>query len=281
MAELRILVAEGNAPEARRQNAATTGATASERYAALLRQLAPDATVDICFPSDPDPLLPATLDSYDGVAVTGSALNIHRREPESLRQIDFARSVFAQGLPMLGSCWGLQLAAVAAGGDVARNPRGREVGFARRVTLNDAGRAHRMHAGRTTVFDAPAIHADEVVTLPPETTVTASNDMSQVQAAEIRVDRSVVWAVQYHPEYSLDEVAAVVRRYGQILVDDGFFASAKDLEAYATDLSVLHADPTRRNLAARLNIGPELLLEKERVHEIANWIALKLRHGQE
>jgi GMP synthase (glutamine-hydrolysing) len=277
----RILVAEGNTLEARRRNAAMTGATASERYAATLRQLAPDATVDICFPSDSNPMLPATLDSYNGVAVTGSALNIYRREPESVRQIDFVRSVFAHGLPMFGSCWGLQLAAVAAGGDVAKNPRGREVGFARRVTLTEAGRVHPMHAGRAPVFDAPAIHADEVVTLPPATIVTASNAMSQVQAAEIRVGRSVIWGVQYHPEYQLEEVAAVVRRYGQILVDDGLFASAEDVEAYARDVSLLHADATRRDIASRMSIGRELLLEDERVREIANWITLKLRNAQE
>jgi GMP synthase (glutamine-hydrolysing) len=276
MAGPRILVAEGNTLEARRRNAAMTGATASERYAVTLRQLAPDATVDICFPSDPDPMLHTALDSYDGVAVTGSALNIYRREPESLRQIDFVRSVFEQGLPMFGSCWGLQLAAVAAGGDVAKNQRGREAGFARRVTLTEAGRAHPMHRGRPPVFDAPAIHADEVVTLPPETTVTASNEMSQVQAAEIRVGRSVVWGVQYHPEYQLDEVAAAVRRYGQILVDDGLFASAEDLEAYAEDVSLLHTNASRLDIALRRNIGSELLLEEQRVREIANWIAHKL-----
>ena len=102
-------------------------------------------------------------------------------------------------------------------------------------------------------YDAPAIHADEVVTLPPDTIVTATNAMSQIQAAEIRVGGSVFWGVQYHPEYSLGEVAAVVRRYGQTLVDDGFFASLDELQAYADDVSALDArsDPTRYRLAPR------------------------------
>jgi GMP synthase (glutamine-hydrolysing) len=280
MAAVRILVAEGNAPEARRRVVATTGATASDGYAAVLRRLAPNATVDVCFPSDPDPRLPAALESYAGVAVTGSALNIHRREPESLRQIDFARAAFALGLPMFGSCWGLQLAVVAAGGEVAQNPRGREVAFARRVTLTDAGRGHPMHAGRPVVFDAPAIHADEVVALPHATIVTATNAMSQIQAAEICVGRSVFWGVQYHPEYGLGDVAATVRRCGQTLVDEGFFASLNDLEAYAKDVSTLGVDPSRRDIAWRLDIGRELLAEEERVREIANWIAHQLRGGE-
>ncbi len=275
----RLLVADGNAPAGRRRIAEAAGATAGESYAALLRRLAPDATVDLCLPADPDPGLPAALSSYDGVVVTGSSLNIHRREPESLRQVEFARSVFAEGLPLFGSCWGLQLATVAAGGEVAANPRGREVAFARKVTLTEPGRAHPMHAGRAVAFDAPAIHADEVVTLAPGTVVTAFNAVSQVQAAEIRVGRSVAWGVQYHPEYTLDDVAAVVRRYGQALVDDGLFASLDALHTYAAEVSALGADPDRRDIAWRLDIGRDLLREEERTREVANWIARQIRPG--
>ncbi len=277
MAGPRLLVADGNDPPGRTRLVESTGVTASEGYAAVLRRLTPDATVEICYPADPDPLLPGALESYDGVAVTGSWLNIHRREPQSMRQVDFARSVFAAGVPMFGSCWGLQLATVAAGGDVAANPRGREVAFAREVTLTEAGRSHSMHRGRTIVFDAPAIHADEVATLAPGMTVTAANAMSPVQAAEICVGRCVFWGVQYHPEYTLGEVAAVVRRYGRTLVDEGFFVSVEDLESYARDLSALDADATRRDVAWRLNIGRDLLVADERVREIANWLAFQVR----
>src|SRR5258708_35429387 len=65
---------------------------------------------------------PQPLNSYDGVAITGSALNIYNRDTESLRQIDFVRELFARGIPMFGSRWGLQLAAVAAGCEVKLNP---------------------------------------------------------------------------------------------------------------------------------------------------------------
>ena len=276
---VRILVAEGNGPAVRRRSRELTGQTPGESYAAVLRRLAPDAQVDVACPADPDPGLPAGLESYDAVAVTGSALNIHRREPESLRQIGFASEVFARGQPMFGSCWGLQLAAVAAGGDVARNPRGREVAFARKVTLTDAGRGHGMHAGRAVAFDAPAIHGDEIVTLPPDAVVTASNAVSQVQAAEIRHGKGVFWGVQYHPEYRLDDVSAVIRRYGQVLVDEGFFASLETLDTYAGEIDLLHATPTRADIAWRLAIGRDILVEEERLREIANWLALRVRNG--
>jgi GMP synthase (glutamine-hydrolysing) len=274
---MRLLVAEGNSAEGRRRIERFAGQSASQSYAAVLCELAPDATVDIGFPAETDARLPAPLDSYDGVAVTGSSLTIHLREPESLRQVEFARAVFALGLPMFGSCWGLQLATVAAGGDVRANPRGREIAFARKVTLTEAGRAHPMHAGRALAFDAPAIHADEVATLPANAVVTATNAMSAVQAAEIRAGASVVWAVQYHPEYSLADIAAVIRRYGQRLVDDGLFASPADLEAYARDLVTLAADPARRDIAWRFDIGAELLEPAARRREIANWLEVLAR----
>ena len=157
------------------------------------------------------------------------------------------------------------------------NPRGREIAFARKVTLTEAGRAHPMHAGRALAFDAPAIHADEIATLPPDAIVTATNAMSAVQAAEIRAGASVVWAVQYHPEYNLADVAAVIRRYGQRLVEDGLFTSLADLEAYARDLLTLEAEPARRDIAWRFDIGAELLDPAARRREIANWLERQAR----
>ena len=124
------------------------GATPGASYAAILRSIGPDVAVDICTPADARATTPQPLDAYDGVAITGSSLNIYKREIESLRQIDFIREIFSRGIPMFGSCWGLQLATVAAGGEVGLNPLGREVAFARKITLTAAGRIHPMHAQR-------------------------------------------------------------------------------------------------------------------------------------
>jgi len=277
MRPLRLLVAEGNTLEARSRMAAEAGETPSEGYAAALRSIVPDARIDLCFPADADPKLPAPLESYDGVAITGSALNIYRAEIASLRQVDFARTVFALHIPLFGSCWGLQVATVAAGGEVARNPNGREVAFARKVMLSEAGRAHPLHQGRDIAFDAPAIHGDEVVRLPPGAIVTAWNAMSQVQAAEIRHEGGVFWGVQYHPEFTLRDLAFILQRYGQTLVDEGFFADLAALESYAADLSTLAADSARTDIAWRLGLGADILQPELRLREIANWIAGQVR----
>jgi GMP synthase (glutamine-hydrolysing) len=274
---LRLLVVEGNTAAGRRRIALSAGATPAESYAAVLRRIAPDAIVDICMPADGDATTPQPLDSYDGVAITGSSLNIYERDIASLRQIDFVREVFARGVPMFGSCWGLQVAAVAAGGEVGLNPAGREVAFARKIALTSAGQEHPMHATRDAVFDAPAIHSDIVTRLPADSVVTARNAISEIQAAEIRFDRGLFWGVQYHPEYGLHDVAAVIRRYGQTLVTEGFFADIAELERYASDLSTLAADRQRRDIAWRLGFGDDIMKESVRQTELSNWITSLVR----
>jgi GMP synthase (glutamine-hydrolysing) len=274
---LRLLVVEGNTPAGRRRIAESAGATPAESYASVLRGIAPDAIVDICTPADGDGTTPQPLDSYDGVAITGSSLNIYQRDIASLRQIDFVREVFARGIPMFGSCWGLQLATVAAGGEVGLNPAGREVAFARKIALTSAGCDHPMHATREAVFDAPAIHSDIVTRLPQGAIVTARNAMSEIQAAEIRLGSGVFWGVQYHPEYGLRDVAAVIRRYGETLVTEGFFADIAELDRYASDLSTLAANQQRRDIAWRLGFGDDILKQSVRQTELSNWIASLVR----
>ncbi|MCC8973765.1 type 1 glutamine amidotransferase [Bradyrhizobium brasilense] len=270
---LRLLVLEGNTLAGRRRIAETAGAMPAESYAAVLRSLAPRVVVDIATPADASFALPQPLEAYHGIAITGSALNIYQREVEALRQIDLVREIFVRGVPMFGSCWGLQLATVAAGGEVGLNPAGREVGFARRIMLTAEGRAHPMHAGRAAVFDAPAIHSDIVTRLPQSATVTAWNTMCEVQAAEIRFGRGLFWGVQYHPEYRLHDVVAVIQRYGQLLVDEGFFADLDALARYAGDLSALEADERRGDLAWKLALHRDILSRDCRQTELRNWIA--------
>ncbi len=276
---LRLLVVEGNTQEARAKHVRFSGKTASEAYAALLMNLAPDAAIDICFPADPGANLPdrTGLADYDGVAITGSSLNLWKAEPESLAQVELARAVYAAQVPFFGSCWGLQVAAAAAGGAVRLNPRGRELGFSRKIMLTDAGRGHPMHEGRPLAFDAPTVHSDEIGTLPPDITVTATNSMTEVQAAEIRHDGGTFWGVQYHPEYTLADVAATLERYGERAIAEGFYTSQAALEAHIGEIRALDADQGRRDIAWRLGLDNDVLDPDLRLSEIVNWIKHKVR----
>jgi GMP synthase (glutamine-hydrolysing) len=133
-----------------------------------------------------------------------------------------------------------------------------------------------MYVGKLDVFNAPTVHLDEVEALAPGTTVLATNAVSDVQSAEIRTNGSVAWAVQYHPEYPLREIAAIVRRIGARLIEEGFFADVPDIETFAQDLDALDCDPGCKRLAWRHGISKNVLDKKLRVGEVANWIEFQV-----
>jgi GMP synthase (glutamine-hydrolysing) len=274
----RLLVIEGNSPQTMAEHIAAGGIPASKGYSDLLRELLPGAIVDIAYPGDPAATLPAgeTLEGYDGIAITGSALHVYAAGPEVMRQVDLVRAALATGTPLFGSCWGLQVITAAAGGSVRKNPKGREIGFGRSIRLTADGRKHPMYIGKVDVFNAPTVHLDEVEAVPAGTTVLATNAMSAVQAAEIRTNGSVAWAVQYHPEYPLRELAAIVRRIGTRLIGEGFFADETDMCSFAEDLDVLDRDPQCMRLSWRHGISQNVLNKKLRVSEVANWVEFQV-----
>ena len=274
----RLHVIEGNSPQTLAEHAAVGGVPAHQGYSNLLRELLPGAIVDTASPGDPAALLPEgeSLEGYDGIAITGSSLHVYNGGPEVMRQIELVRTALTTGTPIFGSCWGLQVIAAAAGGSVRKNPKGREIGFGRGIRLTEAGRKHPMYVGKLDVFNAPTVHLDEVEALPAGSTVLATNAISDVQSAEIRTNGSVAWGVQYHPEYPLRELAAIVRRIGTRLIGEGFFANEKDMCSYAEDLDALDKDPHCKRLSWRHGISKNVLDKKLRVSEVANWIELQV-----
>src|SRR5271169_5236963 len=219
----RILIIDGNVAEIRARQFAALGYDSGVGYARVLHRVDPSLRIDIVATAD-GAGLPAGvgLETYDGVTMTGSALNIYNGGAPVTRQIEIAKAVFAAGLPFFGSCWGLQVAVTAAGGEVRANPRGREFGFARRILQSEAGRSHPLFAGKPLSFEAPTIHRDEIATLPSGATLLADNDFG-VQAAAFTWRAGTFWGVQYHPEYDYVDIAAAAERYGDTLVGEGTF----------------------------------------------------------
>lgn len=271
---LRLLVVDGNTRAQRESHASGYGAQPAEAYAAEITAIEPGVVTDICLPADEGANLPdsAGLQSYDGVFLTGSALHIYQIEPAVTRQIELMRAIYASGTPCFGSCWGIQMGAVAAGGTVTSNPKGREVGFARRITPSEAGRNHPLLAGRPAAFDAPAIHLDTVVQPPHGTTILASNAYSQVQAAEIRHEGGVFWGVQYHPEFPLRQVASILGRMVPVLIEEGFRRDEAAAEAWLAELRALDADRDRHDLAWAHGLDAEVLDDARRVTELRNFL---------
>ena len=218
----------------------------------------------------------AALDAVDGVVVTGSPLNIYDGGEMVTRQIEALRTVFAAGLPVWGSCWGLQLAATTLGGAVRRNPNGRELGVARNVALTEAGRVHAIFAGKAPAFDALCSHIDEVETVPDGGVVLASNGVSAVQGLAVERPGVSFLGVQYHPEHTFATTAAIVEGRRARLVEEGLARDEAQLVDFAADFRTLDTDPTRPDLAWRYGLDRHVTDARVRTAEMGNWLATKV-----
>ena len=235
----------------------------------------PDVNIDVLFIADPGETLPegTGLTSYDGYIWTGSDLTIYHLDDQRVtRQIELARAIFRAGVPSYGSCWGIQIAAVAAGGEVQKNPRGREWGIARDIELTDDGKHSRLLAGKPQHFDGFIMHLDEVTRLPQGGRLLAGNAHTRVQALAVRHKKGTFWATQYHPEYNLLEMARLIAARAEPLVAEGFFADVEAVQAYAKSMAALHHDPNSESIRKELDIGDDIIDPHIREQELRNWL---------
>jgi GMP synthase (glutamine-hydrolysing) len=213
------------------------------------------------------------LGDFDGAWLSGSPFNVYRPDQPTVRQqIELARAIWEAGVPAFGSCWGLQLMTAALGGTVHLNPRGREIGVARRIHPTAAGQGHALLRGKAQTFDALCSHEDEVATLPSGATVLASNEVSSVQAAAISDGGRTFWGVQYHPEFDFAAVAAIIGLRTERHLNEGLARSREEVDAIISDFRDLAHDPMRKDLAWRYGVGGDVLDPKIRTAEFGNWL---------
>ncbi len=274
----RLLLLEGNTADKRAKALKLGVRSSSEIYAQAIAAHFPHIELDVLHGADEGECMPHGRDwsDYDGFVVTGSSLHAYDKDFAVTNQIALVAEAAEQGLPIFGSCWGLQIAVMAAGGEVAYNPKGREVGFARKILVNSAGANHPMFAAKPAVFDAPCIHYDEVVRMPDAATLLASNAHSAVQAAVVPLGRSEVWAVQYHPEFDLAQLVQLYTLYADDMITQGFFADEAELASYRDKIARLVENPTQPGLAWQLGIDADILDPRQRAAEIIAWIETRV-----
>jgi GMP synthase (glutamine-hydrolysing) len=131
-----------------------------------------------------------------------------------LRAEELLRQIAAARVPMLGICFGHQMIAQALGGEVRRNPFGREIGTVRLTRTAD----DPVFAGLPRVLDVHETHVDAVVRLPPGGQVLATTSLDP--AAVFRVG-GLIRGVQFHPELDADIMRGYVAGRMQIIRDEG------------------------------------------------------------
>ncbi|MFZ5791563.1 MAG: type 1 glutamine amidotransferase [Pseudomonadota bacterium] len=271
---IRFLVIDGYNKAARDELKAGGASEAGDLYVAMLKKCLPEAQCDVVHPSDPGASLPqgAALEQYDGIAWTGCSLTVYEDDPRVTPQIELAKAAYESRVPSFGSCWAAQIAVTAAGGIVRANPRGREMGIARKIALTPEGRGHPLYFGKSGVFDAFISHVDEITHLPAGAVLLASNAFTHIQAVSVMHRGGVFWGLQYHPEYDLHELARLTWCRLDKLQKLGFFKDREAGENYVNLLETLHQDPSRKDIAWLLGIDEDVMNEDIRLAEVRNWI---------
>ena len=109
-------------------------------------------------------------------------------------------------MPTLGVCLGHQLAAVALGGTVVRNPSGRTIGPVP-VRLTGAAASDPLLSG---LDGLPAIHYNDDVVLEPPAGATVLATLPDGRPQALRLGPTA-WGVQFHPETSPEVFGAWLR----------------------------------------------------------------------
>ena len=228
----------------------------------FFQRYTPRAQCDVLFVADLDTPLPAS----DALAA------YHDHDPRVTRQIELCRAIFQAGPPQYGSCWGVQMAAVAAGGKVEANPKGREWGITGELRQTEAGRQSLLLKGKPERFKGFIMHLDEVTRIPEGGTLLVEGDHTHVQALAVTHGKGEYWATQYHPEYNLYEMAQLIDARAGALVKEGFFPSEEAVHDHAAELRQLFDDPINEALRAKLGVGDDILDDGIRQQELRNWV---------
>ncbi len=269
----KFLIIDGYSKESRDQFQAAEMKIAGQLYQEMLHRVAPNAKAEVFFPSDLNLQPKAELSDYDGVLWTGCNKTVfHMDDPCVIRMRDLTNRFFELGTPSFGSCWAAQIAVAVAGGEVKAHPRGREIGIARKIHLTEAGKKHPMYQGKNPVFDAFISHDDEITKLPPNAQVLAGNSWSQVQAVIVPYKKGVFWAVQYHPEYDLHEVARLFIARKEKMLRWGFFENETQLNQMVEDYQALAKSPQTKHLLWKYAIDEDVLNTQYRELEFQNWL---------
>lgn len=273
--DLKLCIINGYPKSSREKFERDHVAHPQDLYGDFFRRYTPKAEIDVLFIADLETDLPegAALNDYDAYVWTGSDLTIyHDHDPRVTRQIAFSQAIFEVGRPQYGSCWGVQLAAVAAGGKVEKNPKGREWCITGELRQTEAGRRSLLLKGKPERFKGFIMHLDEVTQIPAGAELLVEGDHTRVQALAVRHGQGEFWSTQYHPEYNLYEMAQLIAARAAPLVKEGFFEQEADVHAYVEKLQALAANPDDQALRRELDIGDDILDETIREQELRNWI---------
>jgi GMP synthase (glutamine-hydrolysing) len=165
-----------------------------------------------------------TLDAVNGempraqelaaLVVTGSPASVTSREAWIVDTEEALRAFVRTGAPTLGVCFGHQLLGQALGGNVVKNPRGREIGT---VELEIAAPDELFEAAPRR-FRVNMSHMDSVERLPEGARIVGRTALDPHGA--VRFGKRA-WGVQFHPEFDGEIVRGYIDARRDPIVREG------------------------------------------------------------
>jgi GMP synthase (glutamine-hydrolysing) len=253
---LNILVVEGNNPEDSSVFIKAAKASCSQNLKNLVQKIEPSTDVKIINPSKDNETTEAldNMDQYDGIIFTGGAMRINDMTDEIKKHINFASNCFKHGKKILAICWGLQVCSTAAGGKVAPAKNGAHIGIATDVKINDEGKKNLIYKNKKDIFTTPAFNFDEVIELPEDAKLLASDSINRVMAIYFKSGQSEIWGVQYHPDYEYWQMVNLSNARKDRLLNNNIFKNEDEFEKHVKYIEEQDLDFNNRT------------------HEVRNWL---------
>lgn len=165
--------------------------------------------------------VPGSAQNYSGVVVTGSGSMVSQRLDWSEKTAAWLMGAVADGVPVLGVCYGHQLLAHAHGAVVGLNPRGREIG-SKPLQLEPGCSADPLLQGLQAPVFVQTSHEEAVLTLPAGTEVLATTEQDPYHLLRFSEN---AWGVQFHPEFDADIMRSYIEIRRDALLAEGLDAN--------------------------------------------------------
>ena len=227
----KILIVEGNLKEENQSFTEGGIKTHTESLKDSISYFTNDLEIDVVNPSSDKNISEVAkgLEKFDGMIWGGSSLNIYNDTVEIRRQIEFMRSCQNKIKKILAICWGLQVAATVAGGQVKRSMTGSHRGIAHDIEINSDGLQHPIYKNKNETFNTPAFNFDEVVKLPKNSILLASNPVNKVMGVNFKSGVSDIWGIQYHPEITYDKMINLIHFRKDRLLNNKAFVDEQEI----------------------------------------------------
>ncbi len=174
-----------------------------------------------------DPPDAARIMEYDGFFMGGSgdyALS-GRRHPGIERFIELVPQLVRWGKPTFGACFGLHILIEGLGGTIGRFEDKLELGTYS-MELTGEGAADPVFGHLPPTFAAQMGHHDWVLAMPRDPSIVVLAGSESAPCHAIRVGNAPIYATQFHPELTHDELGHRLRIY-----DENYTESSADVDA--------------------------------------------------